>query len=434
MMNNRLLSIILICVFLFLNIPLIISLVQIKKNGYKVNHCMGDINSLGFSISVNGAIRVGKSSTVSGIVNIIENKMLCDIQNEMDKCKNIFHYLDFNFIDKFLKLEFSKYDKISFHNRKNVFDYLISYLKLKNGIYNDFINNKSLYELLYIYVDNFYILHFRKCFVIAKNAMYSFVTSSFCTYLLDETLELKEVYLKKCFYLERYIVCVYDEKSLSRGNLKSLLKTVDRDKGRKELTALCGQIFEETTFFISVKQVSSDEEVSERRLCVSNLLIKDRHITNNLYSAILPFLSFQKANYILTGIFYWLTLKKFKYKNFKRYVESDKSKYRFRKLRLQHYIDYIRSLAVVNVLVYNYDNANDVGKKNDDLYKKMIFAFPINKCIGNYNTHDFSFLLEELSKMSNISFQDVPRVGFFKSKKIKKNMSNFLYERKNVNE
>lgn len=411
--------------------PLIFTLIQIKVNNVRVQNAQADVSKLGFSIGIIAMIRKGKSSFMKGLVHCIESYFMMKIQEEMQECKTILHYLDFNYIDNYCYQEFSKLKSISFYDRKRVFFELIDYFNMPDGIYNDFINNKSLYKIFYRYIDDFYILNFRKCFVIAKNSMYSFITRNFCAYLLDETLDIKEVINNNCYYLERYLCVCYDEKSLDRGNLKSLLKTIERDKGRKELTALCGQIFEETTYFISIKQDSQDEEITERRLCVSNLLIKKRKITNNFYF-ILAFLRFKR--FISLGLSnlhfrFSIRLKK-KYGDVYTYNNSGESKYRLKELQCKHLIDYVRSQGVVHYLMHNYNSANDVGKKDVELYEEMKFLFPLKYCIGSYDTHEYSFLNEKLQSMSKYCFMDAPRVSFFKSPKIKIRMSHFLYERK----
>lgn len=417
-------------IFLLFNIPILVSLIQIKINNKRVSRCIGDVSSLGQSISIIAPIRKGKTRFLNGLTNLYENNFLYRIIKEMEDCKRVFHFLDFNIIDNYLLSAYNQSDDLSFWYRKAVFENLISILKLNDGIYNDFINNKSIYQLFYRYCDDFYILYFRKCFVVSKNSMYSFVTKTFSKYLYDETLNINEVIENKCFYLERYLVVCYDEKSLDRGNILSNSK-VEKMRGRKELTALCGQIFEETTYFISVKQAADDEEISERRLIVSNLWLKDSVITNDLYFCVAPFMLLRRMLYLRYLIFYKLNIHyRIKYKGFDHYIASNRCKFRFKDLRLKHYIDYIRSQAVCNNLIYNYAFSADVGKKNEELYEEKVFAFPLKFCIGCYDTHEYRFLLDMLSKMSEVSFASVPRLGFFKTSQIKTTMSEFLRRKK----
>lgn len=432
-MKSSIIILIIEFVILFLLMfPLIFTLIQIRINNSRVERSFNDISKLGYSIGIIAPIRKGKTRFMSGLVNCIESSFSSRIMQEMEECKTILHFLDFNFIDNYLFQNYSSLDRITFYDRKRIYYDLIKALNFPDGIYNDFINNKSLYQLFYKYVDDFYIINFRKCFVVAKNSLYSFITRSFCTYLLDETLDIKDVILNKCFYLERYLCVCYDEKSIDRGNLKSLEKTINRDKGRKELTALCGQIFEETTYFISVKQSAIDEEITERRLCVSNLELKESKITNNMYF-ILSFFKFNIAWLNITSFLkfkFSIKLKK-KYGDFYTWINSGESKYRLKQLQYKHYIDYVRSQGVVNNLLFNYGRAEDVGKKEENLYEKMVFSFPLKICIGCYDTHEYKFLLDSLNTLSKYCFQDVPRINFFKTPEIKANMSKFLYERKN---
>ena len=119
-----------------------------------------------------------------------------------------------------------------------------------------------------------------------------------------------------------------------------------------------------------------------------------------------------------------------KYGDYYTWINSGETKYRLKQLQYKHYIDYVKSQGVVNNLIYNYSRAEDVGKKEENLYEKMVFSFPLKICIGVYDTHEYKFVLEELSLMSKWCFQDVPRIAFFKTPEIKANMSKFLYERK----
>lgn len=405
--------------------PLIYFLSKHKCSQYNISRTFAILNSLGCTNSVSGPIRSGKTSMDVGVIHDYEIIMQSKLQQEIDMIVSRLYYLDFNCINEYIFMKLDQgLDVDEIHQK------LIEEYQIKNGIYNDFISCNEIYKYLWIYIDDLRILYFRNQFVFSKNYIYSYVTRKKSKYLYDETMQIKQVEYTNWYYLERYSIIFEDELSLDKSN-KLSNSMAEYEKGRKEFKILFGQIFEETSRYLTIKQVAVDEIAAERRIIQNNLHICGRRFTNKM-SLFVSILSTVKSFRLFKANIWFEIKKAFKVKNinpnwtFEDYKLSNTC-LRYRIHIIDSMTDFIKAQQNISTLIHDYSKAEDVGKVDPKYFEAYTLTFPMKYCYGCYKTHEFSFVQKRLKEMSKVNFDDVIDTSFFPSRDLEDKIGSFLY-------
>lgn len=420
-------------IILLVLLIIIISLYYSVK--YKTNKSEKDkintyfaIANFGYMISTFSKVRKGKSSTANGIINIKEMQLMNKAMEMINNVIDMFPEIDFALMNSLI-LSMNLNDEIFYSKQNEITLELMKACNVDNGLYNDFINCRSIEEWLEEYIEAFYVVNIRGIYVYSKTWRYSYITRLTSKFLSDNTMEIKNILINKEFYLRKYSIVYEDELSLYKGNILSHSNS-EKNKGRKEVKVLLGHIFKESVYYISVKQRSADEISNEKELYTNYLFIKDRKIRND-YTLIINFFNFKNYLLELRYKIYYFFIHLFKRKlTFDYWILGKKCKYRRKKYKNDVIIRYLRSLALVDVLVYDYETFNDIGKENlstTERYTEYLLTFNLRDTIGNYDTHEFRIvynILQALSKVYDIAYN-----GYFKSKDLMFEQVLFLFEK-----
>lgn len=381
----------------------------------------------GFLSSIISAVRKGKSSFGNAITNIKEMQLMEQCNTQMEKIISMFPGVDFHVINSYIdSLELS--DEVFYSKQGEITKFIVEELKLDNFMYNDFINCKTLYEYIEEYIECYYVLFYRGIYVYSKTWRYSYVTRMTSKYLSDGTMEIKDIMVQKEFYLRKYSIVLEDELSLTRGNILSH-SNLEKNKGRKDIKILFGHIFKETVYYVSIKQKSGDEISNERELYTNYFYIKDRRIYNT-FSFFLKWFEFRKKYLIFRYQVYYFFYHIFKRKKRFDYWCMELLKFRKKKYYFDCCLRYFKSLANVDYWIYDYDKYENLGKENTESYKRYdeyILTFDLRDTIGNYNTHEYSFIMTLLNALSRV--YDTKFNTGYKSKELIMEQALFLFDK-----
>ncbi len=384
-------------------------------------------NELKYLVTVFANVRAGKTSTVNGLVHVKERELYETCLNQMLETIDFLPHVDFFKLNQALD-EICVSDDSFYQEWHNMTVRAFELCNIKDGIVNDFINCKSVFEIIYKYIECYYVVMYRGIYVYSKNWRYSFASGMHSRYLSDNTMNIKDVCITHEFYLRNWSVVMEDELSLIRGKILSNSKMA-KDTGKKELKALWGQIFEETVFYFSIKQRNDDEISSDRALYTNYVSIERRKIITD-YSLFIKYFEFRKKLLELRYRFCYFfksnivrSIKK-KYGKFDSYKFTVRCKYRFKAKRFDNAIRFFKSLAVVKLKIIGYTRIEDVGKT--EAGEERIIYLPLRETIGNYDTHDYRFIRDMLDKMSDVLSSK--ENSYFKTDAIKNNMASFLFE------
>ena len=383
--------------------------------------------NLGFLTSIVSAVRSGKSSLSNALINIKEMQLMELCNAQMEKIISMFPYVDFHLINAYID-SLKPTDELFYSKQEEILKSLVRKLNIKNFMYNDFINCKTLYEYIADYIECYYILFYRGIYVYSKTWRYSYVTRMTSKYLSDETMEIKDIMIQREFYLRKYSIVFEDELSLTRGNILSH-SNYEKNKGRKDIKILFGQIFKETVYYISVKQKSGDEISNERQLYTNYFYIKDRKIYNTFSIFIKLFETRKKFLYCRYQLYYFF-YRIFKTKKEFNYWCTEHLNFRKNKFYFDCSLRYFRSLATVDYLIYDYDKFENIGKENTESYKRYneyLLTFDLRDTIGNYNTYEYGLLMPLLNSLSKV--YDTKFNTGYKSKELIMNQALFLFDK-----
>ncbi len=398
-----------------------------RSNSNKLNTYYTIKEIQGFLVSLISAVRKGKSSLGNGLTNIKEMQLMEQCNSQMEKIISMFPNVDFHKINAYID-SLGLTDEVFYSRQCEITKFIVEELKIENYMYNDFINCKTLYEYIEEYIECYYVLLYRGIYVYSKTWRYSYVTRMTSKYLSDGTMEIKDIMVQKEFYLRKYSIVLEDELSLTRGNILSH-SNLEKNKGRKDIKILFGHIFKETVYYISIKQKSGDEISNERELYTNYFYIKDRKIYNT-FSLFLRYFEFRKKILIFRYQMYYFFYHIFKRKQSFNYWCMEHFKFRKKKYYIDCCLRYFGSLANVDYLIYDYDKYENLGKENTESYKRYdeyVLTFDLRDTIGNYNTHEYSFIMTLLNALSRV--YDTKFNTGYKSKELKMEQALFLFDK-----
>ncbi len=411
-----------------------------KRLSKEYINTQNEVDKLGVNVAIIGLPRSGKNVLANGLLYSKEQHLMQKAKDMLEEIKICLYFLDFDLVDLIIEdYKRKKNNTVSYVDFKYIVGKIFHKFKINDGIFNNYIQNNKLSDLINNYVICYYTLYIRGFNVLSYTYQYSFVSHTVARILMDDTFNLKEVVDNGIFYLEPFMLTFSDERSLTKSNLLSTSRK-EKDKGGKEFACLVGNMFQETLFNLSLKQISSDEIANERRLKTDNLYIMGKgEIKNSFYN-----LTFEVDKMIQK-------LNKRYIKRFKRksYNDEFKAKYisfkswtndllvcDYKKEFMQLHLlkKYITTLGYIKTKVRNYYKEEDVGSANVNSYYDMEFTYPIWCSWGANDTHEFKLVLDELYKHSKVKAMNVPKNSMFKTYEVKSSMVSFLYKRSEENE
>ncbi len=383
---------------------------------------------LGFLISINGAIRTGKTSFQSGLSHIYQIEIEEKLKLLLSEIMIIYNKLDFSIINKLLDEYFKKNETIEFQYIYEKTLKEIKNQKINQSLILNFITSKKSKEQFQDYIFAYWVLNFRKNYVHSKTNFYSHVTFSFNFNYKIEQQKIHDAYALKDYSIYDYMIELIDEASDEIGANKRY-EDVKEEAGDKDYRRKFGQIHQERNRMITTKQDVRDEIKKFRSLTQSNLwLPKPIKVVGNYnftFELINLFIAFSFSVYKLFRLFIPYLLKKILNTISKETTYEDYTKHYFetvnveRKIlnKLLHIKWFLISIGFNKYEIWNYASEEDVKKRDSIYYDKLIFHIPTMYCFGTYDTHFYRIIQNELlaatqTKSSEINWYFNP--GYFK--------------------
>lgn len=411
----------LIVMFVFLVKIVYLMQKEIKGKEYLINDTYEKVDKLGCVTSVNGKQRSGKTLTV---VLLVHTKIILlqeKLQQRLDKIISCYVEFDFNVINETLDKYFE-----SGINYSTEYIYLEMFKGLK-GVSFDFLNMRSVEKDLKDYIDFYYILNYRNNYILSNFHIFCRITLTNSKFLDNDTLELKNLYKTMNYRLDRALIIVRGEMNVENGNVNSNNKEM-KTSGIKELYSLIGNMYEELTSIITDKQINEDEFIGTRRLEVTRL---DMNSCNEI---IYNFDFLQKCIDKWLKFQYWLFTFKYKFIFSKRRrnekIERSYLKANNRYRKKEFFWNGIKSFFnAQGLIVINVDIT-----ENKKTTENVELVFPVKYGYGTYQTHDYTCVHQELSRISKTSFiESEDNIRFDSPQKIKQKCK-FLYENREKEE
>lgn len=376
-----------------------------------------------YLISVVGLMGKGKTSLSVGIITYLTEIIGINLKKELEKTRTDLVDIDFSKFDK----EFEKFFNENFiKNECFIFKTIDEFLKLKkvDGFFTDYLSVESVFLKLVMYLIRYYILNIRGILTFSKGYLFNRATKTEALMLDDTGLEMVNAIEVNNWQFELGVIYFDDEVQLLRGNMNSNSK-VYKMSGITITFALIRNMSLGTTYRITTKQLSTDEEHHSRYLTGSTLDI----------TKITPIFTSKKLRKMISSIdeiiksrvkmYYCLLLwfqNLFKKKEnkidystwFKDYLKQDNI-YR----HLHHFFElinyYLYSKGYNLYNVRNYRKSDDVGKLNTKeciYYKDEMLLMPLNYVYGNYDTFEYFWRLIALEKHSKqVLYQNTSNVN-----------------------
>lgn len=415
-----------------------------RKNKYYnnlFNHTIGFAkNVLGFIVSINGDIRLGKTSLMSGLSSVYQLIIMGNVQDLITKTRNIFKNYDFNIIDNTI---FEYFENFSLDNKDEypdfdfITDYIIEIYDIDPLAYvNNFIGNSNSKHLLLDYTQALFVFYIRNNYVQSKTPFYSHITGNYNYELDTEWLKIRLAYQNKDYAINDWMVILIDEITDEAG--ASEWQTDVKDlAGAKEYRRKFGQIHQERNFIITTKQDVMDEVKKYRNLTHSHLSLDDRvRLTGNYYwihsfiSRVLSIKLFFHKNIFLRLKFLFMKNKEkgFTFNNYYEMYEKQTNIIR----NTNNYLFYLKEfLTSIGYNVYygrNLKRAEDIEKVKADV-EEFYFYIPTMLCFGTYDTHLYKSMQTDIIRDSTtIAKEIIPELNpkfFEESKTITKGDDSF---------
>lgn len=399
-------------------IPLILILIKYEflKRGFEIS--IAYAHQLGFLISINGPIRVGKTSFQSGLKHIFEIIIENMILEKIDTVIKIFKSIDFNFIDSIIDEYFIGHEDliIGLHNQmkfdeinKILLDLLeIKMFNMYHSVINNILSNKTSKQLFEDYIFSYWVYNYRRNYVQSKTTFYSHLTGTFSYDYNVEQTKIHKAYELKEYAIYDYMVELIDEASDDIGQNKRFSDMKEED-GDKDYRRKFGQIHQERNWQITTKQDVKDEVAKFRRLTQSNIWIQskvEQRGTNRFILTITSFI-FHIFYFIydITAVRYRYTFQNKAKLDYDSFYEID-----YKRIHLKRDFDnfllhldwFLKAAAYNRYDIRVYANEEDV-KSNDPLkFIKQVYYIPSRYCWGTYDTHKYRSIEHELLMNSKV--------------------------------
>ena len=392
------------------------------------------ISNFEYVISLNGLMGKGKTSLGVGLIQDLTEIIMGKIQNELDKTVSELKFINFNDFDSSFE-EFIYLNRPTEENTEfkilNIIDQFLISRKEVNGMFTDYLITESIYKKLLKYCIRYYVLNIRGILVYSKGYVFNRITCRNSLILDDKGLEMINCLQLNNWQFELGAIYFDDEISMYRGNVNS--GNVNYKLSGMTITLqLIRNMSLGTTYRITTKQLSKNEEVQNRQLTGSNIVFEEVRTVNthawlrNLLISfdrfIINFISFRKKiksffinRYIKRYNRFISKRNSFKMKNYVDFrLEIDVFKKNNNLYRKFHYLvillnNYLFSRGYNLYYIRDYGNAEDIGKENTlekTFYQNYVLCMPLNYVYGNYDTYEYFnrlIILEDYSSLVEAS-------------------------------
>lgn len=406
---------------LFLPLLFISGKNKLLKHNY--NNSVGFVKyRLGSIISINGPIRVGKTSAQAGISSIMEKLIIQDILELMEKTKLMLKSISFNKLDYILNDYYSNFDlsdKDNYPIFEDISNVIITSFNLnEESFINDFIGNIPIDKLIIDYCQAYFVIYFRNNYIQSKTPFYSHTTGNYNLDLDVNWLSIKNAYKNKDYAILDWVVILIDELTdeASSGMWQQDLQDLS---GAKDYRRKFGQIHQERNKIISTKQDVLDEIKKFRNLTHSHLHLDHQVYTIGNYNVLYNFIDsmfrikhFLFKNLYLKPKFYIkkiLRIEDYKQVSFSRYYDYFLNESNMLR-KDNNYLFYLKEfLLSIGFNVYNgrvLERAEDIEKANAES-EIFTLTIPTIDCWGVYDTHLFKSMQTDLLDNSNTIAKEV---------------------------
>jgi hypothetical protein len=412
-----LLTVSILIIDLLLFIPLVFVLITRSYYNVKFELSKSYARLLGFLISINGAIRSGKTSFQSGISHIFQLEIECLLTDNILNVKKVYKKLDFNKINDFLDEGFKNKNYPDFKNTHIKLLHLLESFDLEKSMVFTFISSKNSHDYFEDYIFAYWVLNYRKNYVQSKTKFYSHITGNFNYDYKIENQKIFVAFEQNDYSIYDYMVELIDELSDELGANKRF-EDVKEEDGDKDYRRKFGQIHQERNRLVTTKQDSRDELKKFRTLTQSNLWIPNKvEVTGTfrlLMSLITILYSLKVIIYEIFTIYLVYYFKKILYMTNETTLSEYKER-RYNAINLKRniqnkllFIDwFLKSVGYNKYEIWNYPSEEDVKKRDPMFYDQLFFYIPTLYCFGTYETHFYRMIQAELLAATNTNSAEI---------------------------
>ena len=375
-------------------------------------------NKSNFLIAISGAIRKGKTTLMFGLAHLFSLKRRNDLYEKMLEIETIL--IDLNFT----KVKF-KFQNLLEENGFDYFkslalflsDYRINessyFLNLNNFFYDHLKSTENL-KLLVDYL--YYLYHSLRVYYVNSNVQFFNQISSVYSLQYDgEWIKLKNTDEMKNhdFPLEEHSIFLYDEQLLDNKNDNDS-KRRNEDNGSDIFYRLFGQIFRESSYFLTTLQNAKRWVKFEREIVQQHIYVNDRLFINSYPVKQFLLNLFERIIDFIYSVVSWFLLKIKK----TRYIEENNIFKKIkRRIKLANKKIISKSFVIFKTSIYT--DIEQVGKfikddeQNESAYN-FNFYLPVQYVWDVGNTHLYHVLYDYLHKRSNLkpSMVDLTELDF----------------------
>ncbi len=347
-----------------------------------------------------GAPRIGKTTCMSGVANILADSMYDKIMNAIEDVPIIFNDIDFNKLDPIIKEDYEARVPPSITTKR-----LCKEIPEFQKGYNDGFSIVPGSSLVRQYVDaieakirNNYVYALRSDFVRESDGVRAMPFER-------KMLAIRERHKHKDYNIKRYSVIVLDEKNNYGGERSTDSKKVaNKNDGTTLFMATIGHNGHETIFMLSASQEFTREVKEHRALATAICYIRkaqefDAHKIKKRW------LFFKRDK---------LVRKRDKHsKNFEfdlKKIDPIKKKI----FKVKQKIKYLRAQNYIRYTIDLYHFEKDLGKDVNQCQnaQRLNLTFKIRQCYGCISRYSFDFLQDKLEEEStppelNEKFKDM---------------------------
>lgn len=369
----------------------------------KFNQTRVIIPTLGHTLAVNGNKGKGKTTTCAGVVLVLSEYLYAEMDSRMNDIRLSLPAINFNKLEKLFDEKYQLFYDKEFGESITI-DYILLSLdteKLTN-FYTDFLSLKNKRDMIIDYFMNYWVKNYRGVELYSSGFIFNFVSGKLSKRLDPTSCQIRNVRAARNYQGGFYTIKFNDEKSIQAGNEKSNDKEL-RNSGVRDYLALKRHEGKATCFDISPAQIAVDVNVQERRQNDVNIDIFDRcdsladfKLTRKFLNVIL------KIAYvpIWIGLRFKAIFKRLDFDELKDEFSKKTGIYRNFESFIDKFCKLLKRQGYIRVRCKAYYKADDVGKKNPELYDKYIFYFPIYYCYGVVDTYEYAPVMKEFSKMN----------------------------------
>lgn len=356
-------------------------------------------------ISAERGTRGGKTMTMCGMLHAYTDIIMENCQDSINWFKSVFIELDYSLFDQVLQDCYNSGSSVlatagTLKNLAPTADYFV-------GVYDDYINRRDRFGLLFDYVECYYsLLEFDPTF--ANIHFHNRITGKDSRMIGETDFDLKNVYKNHSYILRPHIAYGFDEATIGdRQSQRSQI--VDKaDTGRDVFYKLFPQSLKETSYLVTTSQRASRVVKVDRELYNSFVDIRHFEIKGVLPYAEKLIRRLKSLNGFLSRIVRFL-----RFNEVKRYMYDQCFNWSKARTRaLDDIISYFKSGAYLVISANVCHKAEWVEKDPDEIHSVMFdFVFPIRYCFGVYDTHYYKFLHYYLADISEEDPINRPRLG-----------------------